>query len=216
MKREFLVENTKALNKYLQKNSLSRKVYKYKGKNSYIYEFIGFSYIFEEYKSLKKIILISNKDIKLHKSIKPLKEVTGDIRYSTKYLTLFGNPKKYEFDIKKVFKKCDSVGLNKMDLKFEMGMSLSKVFRVILYRLSQFYFANPTETKKLKKAYKLAKKVFDKSVVENLEDSLSLPEIYDLNFKAFIQEENFFETNLSGQAVYFFEEKEKLFELVRK
>ncbi len=62
MKREFLVENYKKLSKYLQKNSLTCKLYKYKDKNSYMYEFNNYSYVLEEYKSFKKLILISKKE----------------------------------------------------------------------------------------------------------------------------------------------------------
>ena len=220
MKRIFLVNNIKDIQTYLTENSLTCKLYKYKEKNSYAYEFFEYTCVLEEYKKsldgLVLLVVISNKEISLDEKIQNLLEVTDDAKYSKEYLTLFGNPKNYEFDIEKVFERCDSIGLDKMDLNFEMGMSVSKVFRVILYRLSQFYFENPTKTKKLKKAYKLAKRVFDKSAIENLEDSLDEPEIYALNFKAFIEENNFFETELSKKPVYFFEKKEKLFALVRK
>jgi len=219
MKRVFLVDKTQDINTYLTKNSLTCKLYKYSEKNSYMYEFSDFTCVYEEYKKpnqgLHILVVIFEKEIALDEKIKNLQDITADERYSKESLKLFGNPKNYEFDVKKVFAKCDSIGLEKMDLHFEMGMSVSKVFKVILYRLSQFYFADTTKTKKLKKAYKLAKKVFDASVIENLVDSLSEPEIYTLNFKAFIEEEVFFETDLSKQAVYFFEKKQKLFDLVK-
>jgi len=220
MKRTFLVNKRKDIEKYLRKNSLTCKLYKYKDKNSNMYEFPDFSCVLEEYKKpyggFIFLVVISNKDVLLDKKIRNLKEITDDERYSREYLRLFGNPRNYEFDIKKVFTKCDSIGLNKIDLNFEMGMSISKVFRVILYRLSQFYFEDTTETEKLKKAYKLAKKVFDKSIIENLLESIEKPEVYALNFKAFIEEDSFFETELSKKPVYFFEKKEKIFELVRE
>jgi hypothetical protein len=219
MKRVFLVDKTEEINTYLTKNSLTCKLYKYTEKNSYMYEFSDFTCVYEEYKKPNKglyiLVVIFEKEIDLDEKIASLQEITDDESYSKESIKLFGNPKNYEFDVKKVFAKCDSVGLEKMDLHFEMGMSVSKVFKVVLYRLSQFYFADTTKTKKLKKAYKLAKKVFDVSVIENLVDSLDEPEIYALNFKAFIEEESFFETDVSKQAVYFFEKKEKLFKLVR-
>ena len=219
MKRIFLVNKTKDIEQYLAKNSLTCKLYKYKDKNSYMYEFSDFSCVLEEYKKplfgLVFLVVISKKDVLFDENIIRLQEITEDKKYSKEYLNLFGNPKSYDFDIKKVFEKCDSVGLNKMDLNFEMGMSISKVFRVVLYRLSQFYFADITEVKKLKKVYKLAKKVFDKSVIENLIESIEEPEIYALNFQAFIEEDSFFETDLSKEPIYFFKKKEKLFELVK-
>jgi len=219
MKRIFLVKNKKETEKNLLKNSLTCKLYKYKDKYSYMYEFSNYSCVLEEYKKPNKglnlLFVISDTNILLDKEINNLKEVTDDIRYSKKYLTLFGDPKKYEFEIERVFKKCDSVGLEKMDLNFEMGMSVSKVFRVILYRLSQFYFEDNTKIKKLKKAYKMARSFFDREVINNLIESIEEPEIYSLNFKAFIEEDMFFETDLSKQAVYFFDKKDKLFELVR-
>lgn len=219
MKRIFLVHKTKDIEKYLTKNSLTCKLYKYEDKNSYMYEFQDFSCVFEEYKKPNKglliLVVISEKELVLDQQIEKLQEITQDERYSKEYLKLFGNPKNYEFDIKKVFEKCDSAGLEKMDFNFEMGMSVSTVFRIVLYRLSQFYFEDATKVKKLKKAYKLAKKVFDEDVIENLVDSLDEPEIYALNFKAFIEEDDFFQTNKSKQAVYFFEKKNKLFNLVK-
>jgi hypothetical protein len=220
MKRIFLVTKLKDIRTYLAENSLTCILYKYKDKNSYAYEFLGYSCVLEEYKKPNKglniLVVISDKELILNEKIENLQEITDDERYSKEYLSLFGNPKNYEFDIEKVFEKCNNVGLDQMDLNFEMGMSLSKVFRVILYRLSQFYFADTTKAKKLQKAYKLARDVFDKNVIDNLIDSMEIPEIYALNFKAFIKEESFFETDLSKKPVYFFDKKEKLFNLVRR
>ena len=219
MKRIFLVNNTKDIQQYLTKNSLTCKLYKYADKNSYAYECKNFNCVLEEYKKplegLVFLVVIANNELVLDEQINNLQEITDDIQYSKEYLKLFGNPKNYEFDIQKVFDKCKSVGLNKMNLHFEMGMSTSKVFRVVLYRLSQFYFKDTTKVKKLEKAYKLAKEIFDKSTIDNLLDSLTEPEIYALNFKAFIKEDIFFETDLSKKPIYFFDKKEKLFELVR-
>lgn len=214
MKREFLVENYKDISKYLQKNSLTCKLYKYADKNSYMYEFENCTYVLEDYKKFKKLVLICEKEITLDKTIISLQEITNDERYSKEYLKLFGNPKKYEFDLEKVLKKCDSVGTNKMSLTFPLGVSTTKVFKVVLYRLNQLYNNDKTKIKKLKKAYKLAKKVFDEEVVNKLLNNIENQEVYDLNFKAFINEESFFDTEVSQKPIYFYEKKEKLFDLV--
>jgi len=215
MKRIFLVTND--IHQYLTKNSLTCKLYKYADKNSYMYEFEKFSCVLEEYKKPLEglVLLVVIGPQELDEPIKSLQEVSDDKRYSKEYLTLFGTPESYEFDEKKVFVKCDSVGLNKMNLHFMQGMTMSKVFRVILYRLSQFYFEDSSKTKKLKKAYKLANKVFENRIIDNLIENLDDPQLYALNFKAFIQEANFFETDFSKKPIYFFDKKEKLFDLVK-
>jgi len=217
MKRIFLVTND--IHQYLTKNSLTCKLYKYADKNSYMYEYKEFTCVLEEYKNplegLVLIVVIVPQELELDEPIKSLQEVSDDKRYSKEYLTLFGTPESYEFDEKKVFVKCDSVGLNKMNLHFMQGMTMSKVFRVILYRLSQFYFEDFSKTKKLKKAYKLANEVFEHKIIDTLRENLEDSEIYALNFKAFIQETDFFETDFSKKPIYFFDKKEKLFDLVK-
>lgn len=216
MKRIFLA--TSDIHSYLTKNSLTCKLYKYADKNSYMYEFEKFSCVLEEYKKPLEglVLLVVIGPQELDEPIKSLQEVSDDKRYSKDYLTLFGKPESYEFDENKVFAKCDSVGLDKMNLHFMQGMTMSKVFRVVLYRLSQFYFEDSSKTKKLKKAYKLAQEVFEQSIIENLIESLDEPQIYALNFKAFIQETDFFATDFSKKPIYFFDKKEKLFELVKE
>ena len=238
MKREFLVENHKDLNKYLQKNSLTCKLYRYNNKNSYMYEFKDCSYVLEEYKKFKKLVVISDKDVLLDETILLLKEITEDKRYSKEYLALFGNPKSYEFDEKQVFEKCDSAGLTRLDLHFKMGMSSSSVFRVILYRLNQIftleyahYLKKTTEYEnlenchsKLLKALKLSKNFFDKEVIKSIkndfEDLYMLLnhqdtfERYVLNFQMFIHEKSFYNSDNADKPIYFSDKKEKLFKLI--
>jgi len=197
MKREFLVENHNVQD-YLQKSSLTCKLYKYKDKNSYMYEFDGFSYVLEEYKSFKKLVLISEESVVLDETVEKLKEITDDIdetveklkeitddkRYSKEYLNLFGDPKSNEFDEKRVFEKCDNAGLFRLDLHFKDGMSSAKVFRIILYRLNQIftleyekyikkeidYDVLETSHQKLLKALKFSKKIFYTVTIEQLKD----------------------------------------------
>ena len=238
MKREFLVENQKDLNRYLQKNSLTCKLYRYKDKNSYMYEFSDRSYVLEEYKSFQKLVLISKKDIVLDTTIKQLQEITDDERYSKEYLELFGNPKSNEFDEKNVFEKCDSAGLSRLDLHFKMGMSSAKVFRVVLYRLNQIFTLEYAQYlkkeieyevlqishKKLLKALKLSKKVFAPEIIKQIkgdfEDLYMLLnhqdtfERYVLNFQMFIYERSFYNSKQADKPIHFFSKKEKLLELL--
>jgi len=236
MKREFLVENQN-IQDYLQKNSLTCKLYRYKDKNSYMYEFSNFSYVLEEYKDFKKLVLVSKEDIPLDEEIKNLREITEDKRYSKEYLELFGNPKNYDFDEKKIFEKCDSAGLSRLDLHFKDAMSNAKVFRVVLYRLNQIFtlqYAMKKEIeyekleqshKKLLKALKLSKKVFDEEIISKIiadfEDLYMLLnhqetfEKYVLNFQMFIHEKSFYNTKEAYNPIGFFEKKEKLMKLLR-
>ena len=236
MKREFLVENQKNLNSYLQKNSLTCKLYKYKDKNSYMYEFDDFSYVLEEHKSFKKLVLISEKDVALDEVVSNLQEITDDIRYSKEYLKLFGNPKSYDFDEKKIFEKCDNAGLSRLDLHFKDGMSSAKVFRVVLYRLNQIFtlqYAMKKEIeyaklekshKKLLKALKLSKNIFDKEtiskIITDFEDLYMLLnhqetfEKYVLNFQMFINEKSFYDTKEGENPIGFFDKKDKLLKLI--
>lgn len=238
MKREFLVENHKDLNKYLQKNSLTCKLYRYKNKNSYMYEFKDYTYVLEKYKKFKKLVLIIEEEVLLDETILRLEEITDDKRYSKEYLTLFGNPKSYEFDEKQVFEKCDGAGLSRLDLHFKMGMNSSSVFRVILYRLNQIftleyakYLKKTTEYEnlenchiKLLKALKLSKNFFDNEIIKRIkndfEDLYMLLnhqdtfERYVLNFQMFIHEKSFYNSDNADKPIYFFDKKEKLFKLI--
>jgi len=238
-KREFLVKNQKDLNNYLQENSLTCKLYKYKDKNSYMYEFTNFTYVLEEYKDFKKLVLIYEEDVVLDKSISILEEITDDKRYSKEYLELFGEPKSYEFDEKKVFQKCDNAGLSRIDLHFKMGMSSTKVLRTILYRLNQIftlkyasYLKKDIEYeeleknhKKLRKALKLSRDFFDKEIItkiiEDFEDIYMLLnhqdtfERYVLNFQVFIYEDRFYNSDGADKPIDFFDKKEKLFNLLK-
>ena len=237
MKREFLVVDNKVQD-YLQKNSLTCKLYKYKDKNSYMYEFKDFSYVLEEYKGFKKLVLVSENDVVLDEVIENLEELTDDERYSKEYLDLFGNPKNYEFDENKIFEKCDNAGLTRLDLHFKDGMSSAKVFRVVLYRLNQIftleyekYMKKEIEYdvlemthKRVLKALKLSKKVFLKEITEQIkadfEDLYMLLnhqdtfERYVLNFQMFIYEKSFYNTEESDKPIGFFDKKEKLLKLI--
>lgn len=239
MKREFLVENYKKTNKYLQKNSLSCKLYRYKDKNSYMYEFTDFTYVLEEYKKFKKLVLISKEDIVLDEVIASLEEITDDKRYSKKYLKLFGNPKNYEFDEKKIFEKCDSAGLTRLDLHFKDGMSSAKVFRVVLYRLNQIFILEYEQYlkkeieyevleeshKSLVKALKYSKKIFDQQIIKQIkkdfEDLYMLLnhqdtfERYVLNFQMFIYEDSFYSIKESDKPIYFFKKQKQLLGLIK-
>jgi len=237
MKREFLVIDNNVQN-YLQKNSLTCKLYKYKDKNSYKYEFKDFSYVLEEYKSFKKLVLVSENEVILDEVIANLEEITDNKRYSKEYLDLFGNPKNYEFDENKIFEKCDSAGLARLDLHFKDGMSSAKVFRVVLYRLNQIftleyekYMKKEIEYdvlemthKRVLKALKLSKKVFVQEITEQIkadfEDLYMLLnhqdtfERYVLNFQMFIYEKSFYNIEESDRPIGFFEKKEKLLKLI--
>jgi len=234
MKREFLVEN-QDVQDYLQKNSLTCKLYKYKDKNSYMYEFSNCSYVLEEYKNFKKLVLVSKDDVSLDEVIKNLHEITEDKRYSKEYLKRFGNPKSYDFDEKRVFQKCDDAGLSRLDLHFKDGMSSAKVFRVILYRLNQVFtleYAMKKEIeyeklekthKKLLKALKLSKSIFEKEIVEKIIDDFEdlymllnhqeTFERYVINFQMFIHEKSFYNTKEADNPIGFFEKKDKIFKL---
>ncbi len=239
MKREFLVKDKKVQN-YLQKNSLTCKLYRYKDKNSYMYEFNDFSYVLEEYKSFKKLVLISENEVILDEAILSLEELTNDKRYSKEYLELFGNPKNYEFDEKKIFEKCDYSGLTRLDLHFKDGMSSSTVFKVVLYRLNQIFTLEYAQYlkkeieyevlekthKKLTKALKYSKKIFDKQIIKQIktdfEDLYMLLnhqdtfERYVLNFQMFIHEKSFYNADEANKPIYFFSKKEKLFKLIKE
>lgn len=239
MKREFLAEDCRTLHVWLQDNSLSSKLYKYRDKNSYMYEFDSYSFVLEEYKSgLNKLILISNIDLDLDDEIKKLEEITDNKLYSKEYLELFGNPKSYDFDELTIFKKCKDTGLDRLDLHFKMGMSSAKVLRVVLYRLHVLFNLNLELYKKekieydsledihtrLKKALKYAKDFFDKKSIKSLllevEDLYLLIkdsdtyEKYTLNFDTFLHEKDFYNKKNSTEPIYFFDKKESLFELV--
>ncbi len=238
IKKEFLVTDFSGISRYLHKNSTSCTLYKYKDKNSYKYDFDEYTFVLEEYKTFNKLILISRDEVVLDEKILNLQEVSDDRRYSKEYIKLFGNPKDYEFDEKKVFQRCDEVGLSKLNLHFKMGMECSKVFRVILYRLNQLFLLEYAQYMKKKISYdelenrhkqllegvKLSKKVFYKNIIkkilEDLEDIYMLlndQETFDryvLNFQMFIHEKNFYNKKDVDEPIYFFEKKEELLGLL--
>jgi len=161
-------------------------------------------------------------------------------RYSKEYLDLFGNPKNYEFDEKKIFEKCDNAGQARLDLHFKDGMSRAKVFRVVLYRLNQIftleyaqylkkeieYEVLESTHKKLTKAIKYSKKVFDiqtiKQIKTDFEDLYMLLnhqdtfERYVLNFQMFIHEKSFYNVDEADKPIHFYDKKEKLFKLIKE
>jgi hypothetical protein len=239
MKREFLVEDKK-VEDYLQKNSITCKLYRYKDKNSYMYDFNDFSYVLEEHKSFKKLVLISDNEVILDELIANLQEITDDKRYSKEYLDLFGNPKNYEFDEKKIFEKCDSAGLTRLDLHFKDGMGSAKVFRVVLYRLNQIFTLEYAQYlqkeieyevleeshQRLVKALKYSRKIFDQQIIKQIrtdfEDLYMLLnhqdtfERYVLNFQMFIYEESFYSIKESDKPIYFFKKQKQLFALMKE
>lgn len=236
IKREFLAD--KQIKEYLQKNSLYSKLYKYKEKNSYMYKFGNFDVIVEEYKKpldwFKKVVVLSKKEIDDEK-ILALEEVTDDKRYKKEFLNLFGNPKKYEFDVEKVFTRLDSIKSEKISLNLSEAMWSDVVFRVVLYRLNQLfllsykkYLTGDIKYKKLQKLHKkllkylkLSKKIFEKDIVEKLikdcEDFSKLLDCkesfdkFELNFQTFIHEDEFFVAKKIP--LYYFSKKDKLLKL---
>jgi len=237
-KREFFVEDYKKLSKYLQKKSLTCKLYRYKDKNSYMYEFQSFSAVLEEYKTYKKLVVFAKKEVILDKNINRLIEVTDDKRYSNEYIELFGLPSSYEFDEKKVFEKCDKARLSRLDLHFKDGMSSGSVFKVILYRLNQIFtlqyalfLQKELEYESLEKSHaqlvsalKMSKKIFDKKIVKQIqndaEDLYMLInhqetfERYVLNLQMFIYEKDFYNSKLAKKPIYFYDKKDELYKLI--
>jgi len=232
-KRKFLVKNCESVKDYLEDGSHSFKLYKYPDKNSLVYNFEDYIYVLEEYKKpflgLCILVLISSKKIEL---FEPLEEITDDKSYKKEYLKLFGNPASYDFNPKDVFRKCDSVGLTRLDLHFSAGMSSLKVFRVLLYRLNQIFslqyknFVNNNSGfdilqdsyKRLKTMLRFSKGIFDKKTVKILQkdfDDLymllnhkSMMDRYKLNFELFIQEDSQFYWNKDKEMpIYFFIDK---------
>jgi len=219
-KRKYLVKECESIKEYLEKDSYSFKLYNYTDKNSSVYEFEDFIYVLEEYKKpllgLYVLVLVSNQEIELFEQ---LEEITDDKRYKKEYLKRFGNPSSYDFNPKDVFRKCDSVGLIRLDLHFSSGMSSLKVFRVLLYRLNQLFslqyenFVNKNSGfdvlqdshKRLKTMLGFSKGIFDKKIIKILLkdfDDLymlinhkSMMDRYKLNFELFIQEDSQFYWN---------------------
>ena len=239
IKKEFLLTGKEA-HVYLQNKSLSCTLYKYQDKNSYMYKFENFSYILEEYKSFKKLVFLSSKEVSLNPAISKLREITDDKKYSKNFLKLFGEPKSYEFDEKDIFDRCDTIGLSRLDLHFKDGMSSAQVFRVILYRLNQVfileydrYMKKEIEYKllervhmKLLKALKYSKIFFDRKIRKQIKDDIDdlymllnhkkTFQRYVLNFQVFIYEKSFYNSLKANKPIYFFEKKEKLFELLKR
>jgi len=228
-KRKFLVKDCEVVKKYLRANSQSFKLYKYTDKNSLVYGFKDFTYILEKYKKIDILILISDKNIE---PFMKLDEVTKDKRYSKEYLKWFGNPTSYEFEPKEVFKKCDSIGLRRLDLHFMAGMDSIKVFRVLLYRLNQIFSLNyasfvnddlsydilQDSHKRLKAIYKLSKNLFYNKITKLLLEDMSDLYIllsnedkinrYLFNFELFIREDSsFYNKNKKNTPIYLFIKK---------
>jgi len=65
-------------------------------------------------------------------------DVSGDKRYKSHYLALFGLPQNYDFSLFDVYKKCDKLGIKSFEFAFHPGMSTQKVLKVLLYREMQF------------------------------------------------------------------------------
>jgi hypothetical protein len=65
-------------------------------------------------------------------------DVSGDKRYKSRYLSLFGLPQTYDFSLYEVYKKCDRIGIKPFEFAFASGMSTHKVLKVLLYREMQF------------------------------------------------------------------------------
>jgi hypothetical protein len=238
IKREFLANDE--IIKYLNKNSLYKKLYKYKNKNSYMYKFDNFEAILEEYKPpfewLKKVVVVSGDEIK-DKNILALEEISKDKRYKKEFLKAFGNPKHYEFDIKKVFKRLDKVGLDKITLNLHEAMMTHMAFKIALYRYHQIfllsyhkYLIQKIKYNKLQKSHKkflkilkLSKKVFDKQIIKTLVndfkdfsfllDDKKVFDRFELNFQTFIDEDSFYVK--SEIPLYYFKKKEKFLKFIQ-
>ena len=65
-------------------------------------------------------------------------DVSGDKRYKSRYLSLFGLPENYDFSLLEVYKKCTKMGVKPFEFSFAAGMSTQKVLKVLLYREMQF------------------------------------------------------------------------------
>ena len=65
-------------------------------------------------------------------------DVSGDKRYKSRYLSIFGLPRTYDFSLTEVYKKCDKIGTHPFEFSFAAGMSTQKVLKVLLYREMQF------------------------------------------------------------------------------
>ncbi len=234
LKNKLLVTDIDSIKTLLEKESVSSELYHHSMKDSTVYNFEHDAYVLEEYKKnlagLNILVFLSTQEsAKLKEEFSSFVDVKEELSYSKEYLKLFGNPKRYEFELNDVFKKCDSVGLTRMDLHFQGGMSSEKVFRVLLYRLNQIfsiYFQEYLEyqkdyelllnsLKKLQMALHIAKALFSKRVIKtllkDLQDMYMLInhfdkfEMYLFNFEAFIQDtENFYTHKKSHKPIYFF------------
>lgn len=215
-------------------------------KDASVYSFAKEVYVLEEYKKNLRglailVFLSANENPKLLQAFEHLVDITEDKRYDKEYLKLFGNPKKYDFDLQEVYKKCDDIGLERLDLHFKQGMSSGKVFKVLLYRLSQSfhlevqaYFKDDTRYERVREA--LAKLVFafeisqelfhKKSIKRFLKNLQSLylllnhkdkMDRYLFDFEAFIHDSSgFYESKKANEPIFFYlqtreDEREKEF-----
>jgi hypothetical protein len=241
MKKKFLVEDLESVEKLLNTKFGKYDFYPAKKKDSYVYTLDDeISYVLEIYnknlKGLNLLFVLSKEETDICEELKYLEEVSDDKRYSKKYLKEFGNPKEFDFSLEEVFKKCDSVGLARMDLNFQQGMRDVKVLKVLLYRLNQLLKLHLKETKDREKIenllndivalYTLAKGVFDKKILKDMTNFLlnkeyfiqekEIRERYFLNFEAFIYDMNgFYEEEKSQDVVYYFV-KSALYKILEK
>ncbi len=235
-KREFLADEE--IKRYLEENSTTKQVFNYSAKNSIVYDLKNHEAILEEYKKplkwFKKLVVVSATKIE-DKNILSLEEITDDVRYKEKFLKLFGDPKKYEFDPKEVFKRLKSIKDGKVSLNLSEAMWTDLVFRVLLFRLKQIFMMEIEEYlnfhikykrlekhhKKLLKCIKLSKSVFDDEIVEkiiksaedfsNLLDSDEDLERFFMDLDQLIFEDNFYLKKRIP--LYYFKKKDKLLKL---
>lgn len=234
--KKFLVQECAPIVEYLQQNAHSTKIFKYRDKVATLYDFKDKIYILQKYKKpldgLKILVFVAEKKATLDANFSALLDITSDKRYSKKYLTLFGNPSRYDFTVDDVFKKCDSIGLARLDLHFLPGMSRIKVFRTLLYRLHQIFLerynifvaenrdfqALQDSHQKLYNILSISKQIFDKKTIKLLvRDMKDLYLIlnhadkmqrYCLNFKIFIAENSsFYDAGDANEPIYFFVKK---------
>jgi hypothetical protein len=241
MKKKFLVEDLESVEKLLNTKFGKYDFYPAKKKDSYVYTLDDeISYVLEIYnknlKGLNLLFVLSKEETNICEELKYLEEVSDDKRYSKKYLKEFGNPKEFDFSLEEVFKKCDSVGLARMDLNFQKAMSDVKVIKALLYRLNQLLKLHLEQTKDRQKIesllddivalYMLAKGIFDKKFLKNMMNFLLNKEYfiqekeirnrYFLNFEAFIYDmSGFYEEEKSQDVVYYFV-KSALYKILEK
>lgn len=233
VKRLFLVTDVEKLASTLETSATSADFYSYKKKDSHLYVIDDVSYVLEIYKKalqgLAILVVIADNQFSIFQEIDELQEITKNEKYSKEYLEVFGNPAKYDFSLHDVFKKCDSIGLNRMDLHFRKGMSSVKVFQVLLYRLNQIFILHfqgynkaqidfdtlESSLESLRRVFNLSKGIFHKKIYKKIVsylDSLYLllneqdrMDHYKVNFESFIYDEaNFYAAKKADTYIYLF------------